>query len=72
VTNGLRGNATATPVDRSRPGDLRGHRRVEIGGAAGLGEQQAGEAGGSDLPGQVADLGQRLRDRHHVDVHAGA
>ena len=48
---------------------LRRHRRVEIRGPTRLGEQQPGEPRGLRAPGEVADLVQRLRSRHHVDVH---
>ena len=50
---------------------LRCHGGVEIGGPTGFGEQQPGEPRGLRTPGQVADLVQRLRNRHHVDLHAG-
>jgi hypothetical protein len=50
---------------------LRCHRHVEIGGAARFGEQQTREPGRLRTSRKVADLVQRLRNRHHVDVHAG-
>lgn len=46
-----------------------GHGGVEVGGAAGFGEQQARESGGLGALGDATDLRQRLRDRHHVNVH---
>ena len=55
-----------------KPGrGLRCHGGVEIGGTTGFGEQQTGEPRGLHTPGEVADLVQRLRNRHHVDVHGG-
>ena len=50
---------------------LRRHGGVEIGGTTGFGEQKTGEPRGLGTPGEVADLFQRLRNRHHVDVHGG-
>ncbi len=50
-------------------GGLGGHRGVEIGGAAGFGEQQTGETRGLSAGGDRADGVQRLRNRHHVDLH---
>ena len=48
---------------------LRRHGGVQVGRTARLGEQQTGEPRGLRTPGQVADLVERLRDRHRVDVH---
>ena len=42
-----------------------------IGGTTGFGEQQPGKPRGLGTPGEVADLVQRLRNRHHIDVHGG-
>lgn len=49
---------------------LRSHGGVEVGRAACFREQQAGESRGLRSAGEVADLLQRLRDRHRVDVHS--
>ena len=71
VTIGLRGKATATPVRMSMSAASAAAAHGEVGGAAGLGDDEAVEPGGGGVAGEVLHPTQREPAGHEVELHGG-